>query len=598
MPIVVTAGHVDHGKSTLIKALSGRDPDRWAEEKERGLTIDLGFAWQQIAGYEVGFVDVPGHERFIKNMLAGVGAVDVALFVVAADEGWMPQSEEHLAVLDLLNVDRGVIALTRVDITDADTIDLSELEIMEKVEGTSLAEWPIVRVSAIGGEGMDSLQSALVEQLGAAGDPGDTGRPRLWVDRAFHISGAGMVVTGTLTGGTLTAGEDLTLNPGEIPVRVREMQQHDAPVESLAPGSRAALNISGADSAERGMLLAGPNTVATTKRFLTTLRPVRSLGEELTGRGAYHLHVGSGSWPVRIRLLDESTCLVVSPAPIPAQAGDRFILRETGRRAVVGGGRILDPHPPHPGADLRRAAAALRAVLDTSVDDIADALLELRSTASLTDLDRDSGGGRPSTPFITGSSAMAPAAAADLLADMTSQANRFHRENRLRPGIPKAELASSLEVDSDTVTLVVAGATDLIDDGATIRIAGFEPGLSPAEERAWHEAKAILEESLGVPRASQLGMDAELLHALVRDGRLVRVAPDLVFLPAQIDAIRTALSDIPDEFTVAEFRDLIGVTRRQAVPLLEWMDKQSITRRRGDTRVLLPVTHDDKPTPG
>jgi len=376
------------------------------------------------------------------------------------------------------------------------------------------------------------------------------------------------------------------------------MQRHDAPVESLAPGTRAALNITGADGAERGMLLARPNASATTTRFLTTLRPVRSLTDELTPRGAYHLHVGSGSWPVRIRLVDGSTCLIACSVPIPVQVGSRFILRETGRRAVVGGGRVLDPHPPRTGAELRRAGETMRAVVDAGADHIADALLKLRGTAQLADLDRDSGGGSPSSPFTTGTSAMTPATAADLVEAITSQAARFHQENRLRPGIPKAEVASSLGVDPEAVSLVVAGASGLVDDGATIREPSFEPGLSPAEERAWDQAQSLLNEGLAVPRASQLGVDTELLHALVRDGRLVRVTSDLVYLPAQIDAIRNALTGLPEEFTVADFRDLLGVTRRQAVPLLEWLDKQAITRRRGDLRTVLPMPDDDHPTTG
>ena len=215
MPIIGTAGHVDHGKSTLVQVLTGKDPDRWAEEKERGLTIDLGFAWTQLGDQAVGFVDVPGHERFIKNMLAGVGGLDVALFVVAADEGWMPQSEEHLAVLDLLDVAHGVVALTRIDLADPDLVELSLLDIEEHVEGTVAESWPILEVSAVSGEGLDELIASLGAVLAAAGPPPDTGRPRMWVDRAFGIAGAGVVVTGTLTGGAISVGDRLQCYPGD-----------------------------------------------------------------------------------------------------------------------------------------------------------------------------------------------------------------------------------------------------------------------------------------------------------------------------------------------------------------------------------------------
>ena len=239
MPIVGTAGHVDHGKSTLVEVLTGRDPDRWAEEKERGLTIDLGFAWVRLdEDIDVGFVDVPGHERFIKNMLAGVGAIDVALFVVAADEGWMPQSEEHLAVLDLLEVRHGVIAVTRTDLVDQDLLELAMLDIDEHVTGTSLDGWEVVPVSAVTGVGLDELRSALIRALRIAGTPPDLGRPKLWVDRSFVISGAGVVVTGTLTGGSVRKNSDMVISPGGHRVRLLA-DQLGVELEELGRGGRA-----------------------------------------------------------------------------------------------------------------------------------------------------------------------------------------------------------------------------------------------------------------------------------------------------------------------------------------------------------------------
>jgi selenocysteine-specific elongation factor len=590
MPIVATAGHVDHGKSTLVEALTGRDPDRWAEEKARGLTIDLGFAWTEIGEFEVGFVDVPGHERFIKNMLAGVGAVDVALFVVAADEGWMPQSEEHLAILDLLDTRHGVIALTRVDIADAETADVAELGILESTEGTALSAWPIVRVSPITGTGMEELRAALAEQLTAAGEPVDSGRPRLWIDRAFTISGAGLVVTGTLSGGCLAEGDEVMLWPEAKQARIRGMQRHDAPVTSLAPGTRAALNITGVDHTGRGAMLGKPESFGTTTRFLGTLRTVRSLDEELSSRGAFHLHVGSGSWPIRLRIIETpglaTACLIRSVAPLPLRSGDRFIVRETGRRAVVGGGIVLDPRPPESGEQLRVAVPLLVDAVENGPDDTAQALLTIRGTSRIDDLVRDTGGGSPSSQFRTKDLVMAESAAAGLRDSIKEATEAFHRDNRLRPGAPKASLGSSLGADVDTLSMVVAGTPDLIDDGATIRMRGFEPGLTPAEQAAWNAAERELSAGLAVPRASQLGLDKELLHALVRDGRLVKAGEDLVYLPEQITTITELLSSFDQGFTVADFRDLIGVTRRQAVPLLEWFDKQGATVRRGDIREL------------
>ena len=556
MPIVATAGHVDHGKSTLVEALTGRDPDRWAEEKERGLTIDLGFAWADIGGHEVGFVDVPGHEKFIKNMLAGVGAVDVALFVVAADEGWMPQSEEHLAILDLLDTRFGVIALTRVDVAEADAVDLAELEIMEAVEGPALGGWPIVRVSPTAGTGMGALRRVLADVLESAGEPTNDHRPRLWVDRSFRISGAGLVVTGTLVGGTVATGDELTLWPGGVPVRVRGLQQHDSAVDELGPGTRAALNITGADDVARGHMLGESTAFATTTEFLALLRPVRELDGELPLRGAFHLHVGTGVWPMRLRVIAEEAtgvaCLIRTDDAVAIHSGDRLVVRETGRRAVVAGGRVLDPHPQGRGPDLRAAVPELVAALAGGPNPIADALLHVRGIATIDELRRDSGGGTPSSPFSTGTEVMAPDAATALLENAVAAVSAFHDQNRLRPGIPKASLISALGVSSEVLTMVVAGADVLSDDGATIRLTDFDPGLTRREQEAWDRAQTQLAAAIAVPRASQLGLDSELLHALVRDERLVRVGDDLVFLPEQIVAVRAALDQLDGEFTVAQ----------------------------------------------
>jgi selenocysteine-specific elongation factor len=595
MPIVATAGHVDHGKSTLVEALTGRDPDRWAEEKARGLTIDLGFAWTEIGGIEVGFVDVPGHERFIKNMLAGVGAVDVALFVVAADEGWMPQSEEHLGILDLLDTRYGVIALTRVDLADAEAADLAELSVLEATEGTALSAWPIVRVSPVTGAGMDELRLSLVEQLIAAGEPVDADQPRLWVDRAFTISGAGLVVTGTLSGGTIAMGDEVMMWPAGVPVRIRGLQRHDTPVNSLSPGTRAALNITGIAGAARGAMLGKPGSFGTTTRFLGRLRTVRTLEEDLSSRGAFHLHVGSGSWPVRLRIIESASglvCLIRTESPVPLRCGDRFILRETGRRAVVGGGVVLDPHPPESGDQLRIAIGLLVKAVASGPDEIAAALLTIRGTATVEELVRDAGGRSIASEFRAGNVVMAAATAAGLRDAMTEAVRTFHGNNRLRPGIPKASLGSTLGVDGDTVAMVVAGTPELIDDGPTVRLASFEPGLSRQEQKAWDVAEAALGAGPAVPRASQLGLDTELLHALIRDDRLIKIGEDLVYLPQQIEAIKDSLQGLGHGFTVAEFRDHIGVTRRQAIPLLEWFDNNGVTIRRGDIREL---KNQDKP---
>jgi selenocysteine-specific elongation factor len=596
MPIVGTAGHVDHGKSTLVQALTGRDPDRWAEEKERGLTIDLGFAWVELAaGTTVGFVDVPGHERFMKNMLAGVGALDVALFVVAADEGWMPQSEEHLAVLDLLEVTHGVIALSRADLVDADTLEIAELEIDDRVAGTTLAGWPVVAVSPVTGRGLDDLRTALLAQLEAAGEPPDRGRPRLWIDRSFLISGAGVVVTGTLTGGTLHKGDTLSLFPGEETVRVRGLQSHEHEVETAAPGTRTAVNLSGVDRdlIERGALLARPGQARASRQLLAEVRTVREYEDGLTDRGAFHLHLGSGAWPVHVRpvgtevIATSGAALLALDEAVPAAVGDRFILREVGRRAVVAGGRVLDPAPVGRISRIAAQVNALANAANGSPDERAQALLEARGTASLAELDIDSGGGRPAEGIFTAETVTTNAEATRMLTAIERSVRDYQTANPLRAGAPRASLSTGLGISGDLLDVLIADADGLIDDGATVRTEDFSSTLGPREDAAWAGARAVLlGEGPAVPRATQLGLDQELLHALIRSGELVQIAPDLVYLPEQIDDILEQLETLADGFTVADFRDALGVARRQAVPLLEWLDATGKTSRRGDVRTV------------
>lgn len=582
MPLIGTAGHVDHGKSTLIHRITGRDPDRWAEEKQRGLTIDLGFAWTTLPdGTEISFVDVPGHERFLKNMLAGIEAIDVALFVVAADEGWMPQSEEHLAVIDLLEIDRGVVALTKVDRVDSDLAGLAEAEIRERLAGSSLEGAPVHRVSGVTGEGVDALLNDLASMTG---DTGAGDRPRLWIDRSFTVSGAGTIVTGSLLGGTLTVGDAVEIYPHGVEGRVRGLESHETSHDTVGPGRRVALNLAGIDhdQMERGDMVGRAGQWEISSRFAVSIRPAR-FTDGFDRRGAYHIHVGSSAHRVDVLGYDDGYAVLRTDRPIPLAVGDRFILRDTGRRMVAAGGRVLDPAP---GRTRSALADVRRADPGADPDDIAGWLLSVRGIDSLYRLEAHSGGGTPNAAVVVGDRAVVP----DLLADLSERigviVDREHKERPLRPGVSIATLAERIGVDRDVAEIAVERADGLERRGPDVARPEHRAGLTETQEEAWRRARDRLAGSLAVPARHDLGLDEEVLHLKLREGELIRISPELVYLPDQVEEIRSILARLEDEFTVADFRDSADLSRKYAVPILEWSDKEGLTVRRGDLRRL------------
>ena len=586
MPLIGTAGHVDHGKSTLIKRLTGRETDRWAEEQERGLTIDLGFAWADLGdGTEVSFVDVPGHDRFIKNMLAGIEAIDVALFVVAADEGWMPQSEEHLAVLHLLGVDAAVVALTKADRVDHDLIELATLEIEEHLEGSTIEGAPIVPVSAHTGDGIEDLIGALRSALAAVPDP-PGGDARLWVDRSFSVPGAGTVVTGTLVSGRLSVGDELMLYPSGSQVRVRGIQSHERDLESIGAGFRVAANLSGIDRTEvsRGEMLATPRRWVPTERFAATIHPARYV-DELTNRGAYHLHLGSGSWPVRIRMVSDALTLIDVPDGIAVRAGDRFILRDAGRRLVVGGGRVVDPSPPRAKRLTPDIVARLTSSLEGSADDRATVLLDLRAMDEVDRLAAHTGGS-PQGAVTAAGVALSPERARSLSQRLSTVVGDYHRDNPLRAGPGVAELAEQLGVPQAVLVALAMEEPALDVDGSILVADGFSVEFDARQRADLDTAIAALEAAgpLAVPRVTELGLDRELLHAAIREGELVRVSDEFVYLPTQIDVLTAGIRAFEEPFGVSEFKDVVGLSRKYAVPFLEWADDRGLTVRMGDKR--------------
>ena len=384
MRVVATAGHVDHGKSSLVLALTGTDPDRWAEEKRRGLTIDLGFAHTTLPnGEAISIVDVPGHVRFLRNMLAGVGAVDACVFVVAATEGWKPQSEEHLRILDLLGLRTGVVALTKTDLVDDDWRELQTLDVRDHLAGTFLADAPVVPVSVVTGSGLELLRTELGSLVERTAGAADHGRPRLWVDRSFAAKGAGTVVTGTLTGGSLHIDDEVLVEPGARRARVRSIESHHERLDVIGPGSRVALNLSGIDhtQAQRGDVVVLPGQWPATTTADVEVLPIE--GARTPTRGRLAAHIGSGDHPVDWRVLDAEGrfARLRLDTALPIAPGDRVVVRSTGRRATVCGARVLDVQPARRAAD---APARLALPLEERVLDARPWLTEARATSSTT----------------------------------------------------------------------------------------------------------------------------------------------------------------------------------------------------------------------
>jgi selenocysteine-specific elongation factor len=581
MPLIGTAGHVDHGKSTLIQALTGRDPDRWDEEKRRGLTIDLGFAWTTLDDVtEVSFVDVPGHERYLKNMLAGIEAIDVALFVVAADEGWMPQSEEHLAVLDLLGVTSGIVALTKIDMVDDDLVELATLEIDEKLTGTTLADSPVVPVSAKTGEGLDQVREAL-GTLVASVETTSRDRPRLWVDRSFSVTGAGTVVTGTLLDGALSVDDAVMVYPRGMSGRIRGIQSHERDHTQVEPGRRVALNLGAIDTSDvrRGDMIGKIDQWEDSSKAVVRIRPAR-YAEELDQRGAFQIHLGSAVQQVEIVGLDGDLAVLKLARPLPIAVGDRFILRDTGRKLVVAGGRILDPSPPRTSVALQLSA---NIDPDADVNQIATSLLDMRGLDSVSRLARQTAGGI--ADGVQADDWIVSHVNAERLAEKARDlVERWHEENPLRTGLQIATLAGHLGIPHEIAEILVDRSPELTRLGPDVSITGRQIEVPEEDEADWERARSVLETGLTVPLIEQLEINPELLHLKIRSGELIKVSEDLAFLPSQIEQIVGVIRSLPDGFTVADFRDAADLSRKYAVPILEWADREGVTIRRGDGR--------------
>ncbi|MFL6093943.1 MAG: selenocysteine-specific translation elongation factor [Blastococcus sp.] len=575
MDVIATAGHVDHGKSALVRALTGMEPDRWAEERRRGLTIDLGFAWTTLpSGRRLAVVDVPGHERFVGNMLAGVGSVPAALVVVAADDGWSAQTAEHVAVLDALGVRHAVLVVTKADLADPAPV-LADAR--ERLADTSMGDVAAVAVSARTGEGMPELIAALEALLAGLPAPDAAAPVRLWIDRAFTIRGAGTVVTGTLAAGAVATGDRLQL--GRRDVVVRGVHSLGEPVDRAAATARVALNLRGVavEDLSRGDALLTPGA----------FRSTDLLDVALTGTGQDRLpaepvvHVGSATVGARLRPLDGAVVRLRLAHPLPVRVGDRLLLRDPGSRRVLGAD-VLDVDPP----ELRRRGSARQRAKELVARPAgaagASAELARRRIVRADDF-LAMGWPIPADATVHGSWLLAGGLADDLAARVPQVVARYRQLRPLEPGPPEEVLRRALELPEAALLPAVVRTPFVLRDG---RVVDDAATLPPAVQSA---VDAIRRRLAGdpfaapeLPELAAAGLGVRELAAAVRSGQLLRIAEGVYLAPDVASAARSRLVALQQPFTLSQARQAWGTSRRVAVPLMEWLDAQRVTVRLED----------------
>jgi selenocysteine-specific elongation factor len=629
MRVVGTAGHVDHGKSTLVLALTGINPDRLKEEQERQMTIDLGFAWMNLPdGETVGIVDVPGHRDFIENMLAGVGGMDAVLFVVAADEGVMPQTREHLAILDILQVHGGVIVLTKCDLVDdPEWLELVKLDVRQVVQGTILSDAPMVTVSAFTGVGLDELVKVLSQLLAVTPERLDLYRPRLPVDRVFTLPGFGTVVTGTLVDGGLQTGEEVVILPDGLHGRIRGLQAHKNKVEHIAPGSRTAVNITGINHEQirRGDVLAYPGTYQPTQRIDARFKLAADASLALKHNSSVKLFIGAAEVNARVRLLGSEDLLPGSEGwlqlelerPVVAVRGDHYLLRRPSPGETLGGGVVVDANPPKRHkrfdenilqhllilAEGTPTELLLRASLSLGPASLQDVIthshlpeeLALHTLNELADSGKVIRLGRSAKNSESDVQIIARQTWDEMISKAVQEVQGYLKSYPLRQGIPREQLKSRLKLSSRFFNSLVAKAVDdhlLVETDTRLSMPGYDIKLSAAQQAA---IVRVLDRFTAAPFSPpsisecQAEIGDELLNYLVAAGRLVQVSPEVVYRSEEYNRILADLRQllkIKPTLTVAEFRDHFQTSRRYALAFLEHLDEVGVTVREGDNRRL------------
>jgi selenocysteine-specific elongation factor len=615
--IIGTAGHIDHGKTALVGALTGIDTDRLKEEKQRGISIDLGFAHLKISeNMRLGFVDVPGHERFIKNMLAGVGGIDLVLFVIAADESIKPQTREHFDICRLLGIRNGIIVLTKSDVVDSDFIELVRLEADEFVRGSFLEGAPVVAVSSSTGAGLAELRAEIEKMAGSICEKDASQYFRLPIDRAFSMRGFGTVVTGTLVSGSVRVEQEVELHPARRGVRVRGIQVHGSSVAEATAGQRTALNIAGLDASElrRGMLLAEAGRFLPTSQIDCSFELLPS-AKPLKHRAPVHFHAGTAEVEAEMRRLQGTDALRPGTRdyvrfrlsePLLLVPGDRFIVRMFSPVVTIGGGVVLDIAPPRR-APLERlriletASAAERVALLVSESRYGMGMPELVARTGMleADIQKAAGDARLMTLHSPQFWILDSKWVAGQMEAMHETLKTFHRRNPLLPGLSKEELRGKQLPGAPPGLLdaLLALSKTLTADGETVRLASHKISLKQDEEEASAKIESAFRAAgLAVPPTQEVlgksGVEPNrarsILQLLLRDKRLVRVSDELVFHSSALQTLRQLMAQRKGQkFAVPEFKDWTGVSRKYAIPLLEFLDRERVTRREGDTRIVL-----------
>ncbi len=629
MKVIATAGHVDHGKSALVEALTGTHPDRLKEEKEREMTIDLGFAWLDLPGGErVGIIDVPGHRDFIDNMLAGVGAIDAVILVVAADEGIMPQTREHLAILDLLEVERGIVAMTKVDLVrDEEWLDFVKKDIYDLLEPTKLSKATFVQVSALTGIGLDELRAALETVLAESPVKVDAGRPRLPVDRSFSIAGFGTIVTGTLVDGSFSIGDDIVLLPSGKHGRIRGLQTHSEEIKIAIPGSRVAINISGldVDDVQRGQVVVKPSHYQATRRLDIKFRLLGDAVQEIKHDQQVKLFHATTQRQARIRLLgldriepgQSGWMQIELLEPIVAARGDHIILRRPSPGATLGGGMVIDPHPARRHRRMDKSVVErLKQLASGTAGDVVEAVLKnsgplnfkvLSEVVNLQDeafregvkelivdqralqfVIRDQGA--DDDTFLIDRQSWQK-----ILASLIEITRDYHKRLPLRRGIPLQELRSRLAAEGKIKNAII----NLAEEEHMIRLLGDQVALfdfTPQLTAGQSEQVSLLMHKLdrnpySTPSVKELKetIGEELLGYLTTEGILARVGEDVVFRAEtyrdMVEQVTAKLSG-GGTLSVADVRDMFSTSRKYALALMEHLDQIKVTVREGDVRRL------------